>query len=71
MAGNMTEITITVASEWTKSGIIPVGNEVKLTADKAYILGEGNWQVEGDNTSYSGNITFYVSEDGNYTFTQE
>jgi len=71
MAGNMTEITVVVASEWTKSGIIPVGDIVKLATNKAYTLGEGNWQVEGDSTSYTGNTSFYVSKDGNYKFTQE
>lgn len=71
MAGNMTEITVVVASEWTKSGIIPVGDIIKLATNKAYTLGEGNWQVEGDSTSYTGNTSFYVSKDGNYKFTQE
>ena len=70
-AGNMSVKTVTVASEWTKAGVIPAGDLVKLVANQAYTFAEGNWQVEGDSTSYSGNTTFYVSEDGNYTFTQE
>ena len=70
-AGNMSVKTVTVASEWTKAGVIPAGDLVKLVANQAYTFAEGNWQVEGDRTSYSGNTTFYVSEDGNYTFTQE
>lgn len=34
----------------------------------AYQLGEGTWEVKGDNSSYKGGCTFYVSEDGSYEF---
>ena len=71
VAGNMTTTTISVASEWTKQGVIPAGVAVKLQANTPYSFGEGEWNVEGDNTSYSGNITFYVEEEEKLTFNQE
>ena len=71
VAGNMTTTTISVASEWTKQGVIPAGVAVKLQANTPYSFGEGEWNVEGDNTSYSGNITFYVEEEEKITFNQE
>ena len=71
VAGNMTTTTISVASEWTKQGVIPAGVAVKLQANTPYSFGEGEWNVEGDNTSYSGNITFYVEEEEKLTFNQK
>lgn len=71
VAGNMTTTTIRVASEWTKQGVIPTGVAVKLQANTPYSFGEGEWNVEGDNTSYSGNITFYVEEEEKLTFNQK
>ncbi|MBO5387032.1 MAG: hypothetical protein J6A59_02665 [Lachnospiraceae bacterium] len=71
VAGNMTTTTISVASEWTKQGVIPAGVSVKLQANTPYSFGEGEWNVEGDNTSYSGNITFYVEEEEKLTFNQQ
>lgn len=70
-AGNKTKREVTVASKWTEKGIIPSGNKVKLKAGKAYSFGPGKWKVEGDKTEYAGDITFYVNEDGDYTFVKE
>ncbi len=70
-AGNKTQMQITVAGSWTKSGVIPSGLPVRLSANKLYTLGEGNWSVSGDSTSYAGGNTFYVGSDGDYTFTKE
>lgn len=67
-AGNVRTFNVTVAAEWLKSGEVPKGTAVRLTAGKAYKLGSGTWKVSGDNTSYSGNITFYVGNEGSYTF---
>ena len=44
---------------------------ISLQKGKAYQLGEGTWNVSGDATNYAGGITFYVSEDGDYNFTQQ
>lgn len=70
MAGNIKNITITVAAEWTKTGKIPSGSQVKLQAGQSYTLGSGTWTVSGDATSYSGNTVFYVGGAGQYTFNQ-
>ena len=70
MAGNVKNMTITVASEWTKTGEIPSGSPVKLQSGKTYTLGAGTWTVSGDATSYSGNTTFYVAGEGQFTFNQ-
>jgi len=70
MAGNIKNITITVAAEWTKTGKIPSGSQVKLQAGQSYTLGSGTWTVSGDATSYSGNTVFYVGGEGQYTFNQ-
>ena len=71
MLKNGKGITITVAAEWTKTGEIPSGSEVKLQTSTTYTLGSGTWTVNGDATSYSGNITFYVGREGSYTFNQQ
>ncbi len=42
-----------------------------LDSGAPYEFGEGTWKVTGDSTSYSGGITFYVLESGDYEFTQE
>ncbi len=70
-AGHTRNITIKVAAEWTKTGEIPSGAEVKLQAGTTYTLGTGTWTVNGDTTSYNGNSTFYVRGDGSYTFNQQ
>lgn len=70
-AGNKTEITIIVAAAWTETGIIPEGEVVKLNKNTAYTLDAGNWNVSGDTTTYQGGNDFYVSGDGDYTFTKQ
>ena len=71
LAGNTRTIKISVASEWTKSGIVPDGLLIKLVAANAYKLGSGNWQVNGDATTYTGNQTFYIGNEGQYSFTKQ
>ena len=61
VAGNKKTILVTVAAAWMKTGIIPEGVLVNK-------LGNGNWKVAGDSTSYSGGTEFYVKKDGSYTF---
>lgn len=70
-AGNTTEVTIIVAAAWTESGIIPEGEVVKLNKNTAYTLDAGNWNVSGDTTTYQGGNDFYVSGEGDYTFTKQ
>lgn len=67
-AGNQKTIIIHVAAAWMRTGIVPDGVLVNLESGNGYKLGSGNWQVEGDTTSYSGNAAFYVRKDGSYTF---
>lgn len=68
VAGNKKTILVTVAAAWMKTGIIPEGVLVNLETGNGYKLGNGNWKVEGDSTSYSGGTEFYVKKDGSYTF---
>ena len=68
VAGNKKTILVTVAAVWMKTGIIPEGVLVNLETGNGYKLGNGNWKVAGDNTSYSGGTEFYVKKDGSYTF---
>lgn len=70
-AGNTTEVTIIVAAAWTETGIIPEGEVVKLNKNTAYTLDAGNWNVSGDTTTYQGGNNFYVSGEGDYTFTKQ
>lgn len=70
IAGNKTVIVYTVAATWTQSGIIPVNVAVKLKPDTKYTLDAGEWKVEGDSTSYMGGNSFYINDEGKYTFTQ-
>ena len=68
VAGNKKTIPVTVAAAWMKTGIIPEGVLVNLETGNGYKLGNGNWKVAGDSTSYSGGTEFYVKKDGSYTF---
>lgn len=68
VAGNKKTIFVTVAAAWMKTGIIPEGVLVNLETGNGYKLGNGNWKVAGDSTSYSGGTEFYVKKDGSYTF---
>ena len=50
---------------------IPFSAEVLVkirVAGKLYYLTEGTWTLEEDGYSYAGDISFSVSEDGDYTF---
>ncbi len=71
LAGNTKVMKVVVADNWMEQGVIPTGENVSLMTDYEYSLGEGTWQVEGDTTSYSGNTTFYVGAEGEYTFVQQ
>ena len=42
-----------------------------LQSGMQYRLEEGSWTVNGDTTVYAGGNYFYVSEDGDYTFTEK
>lgn len=70
LAGNTRNIKVTVAAEWTKTGVIPSGSMVRLEAGQLYTLGSGTWTVSGDSTSYSGGTVFFVGGEGQYTFNQ-
>lgn len=71
LAGNTKTMKVSVADNWMEQGVIPTGENVSLMTEYEYSLGEGTWQVEGDATSYSGNTTFYVGAEGEYTFMQK
>ncbi len=67
-AGNRNSVVIYVAVNWMEKGVVPTGGSVSLESGNGYKLGPGKWTVKGDATTYSGNTTFYVRQDGFYTF---
>ncbi|MGN0436259.1 MAG: hypothetical protein ACI4D8_06515, partial [Wujia sp.] len=70
IAGNKSEIKVVVAANWMKTRLIPSNEKVKLLKEYSYSLGGGKWKVFGDSTVYSGDTSFYVTSDGEYTFSQ-
>lgn len=42
-----------------------------LIRGEEYKLGSGLWKVNGDNTVYNGNLSFYVTNDGEYEFQKQ
>ena len=70
IAGNQKKVQITVAAPWMKNKVMPSGVKVRLNRASEYTLGSGTWKVNGDETSYSGNVSFYVKKDGEYSFTK-
>lgn len=50
------------------STIIPGSGSFSLRNDLDYKLGAGSWKVEEDGYTYSGDQTFYLPAEGNYTF---
>lgn len=59
---------ITISARWAQ--IISSGKLTLQTTEK-YHLNAGNWTVEGDNTVYAGGNDFYVSETGDYEFSEK
>lgn len=62
-AGRKTVRTVTVMEEWRKDNVVPRGKSVKLIGGEKYTAGSDGFNVEGDSSSYSGGITFYVPSD--------
>ena len=52
----------------TEGVLIQTSGKINMKSGIAYSLSSGTWKVSGDNTVYGGNITFYVSQDGEYEF---
>lgn len=50
------------------SVVSEVTGSFNLNNGTKYELGKGSWTVTGDNTVYSGEQSFYVTESGNYGF---
>lgn len=71
LAGNRKTVNIIVAASWMKDGVIPSGLSVRLMRGNAYMLGNGQWQVNGDTTTYAGSQKFYVGSEGEYVFTTQ
>lgn len=66
-AGNSTTYSVMIEEIWMRDGINSAGVKALLRG-KQYKLGSGNWKVDGDNTVYNGDISFYVNTDGDYDF---
>ncbi len=62
---------ITFTAKWTNT---PKTGTYNLSSGSEYTLGEGSWKVSKggttDNCIYSAQSSFYVSEDGEYSFSQ-
>lgn len=71
IAGNKSEIKLVVSANWMQTRLIPLNEKVKLLKEYSYTLGGGKWKVFGDSTVYAGDTSFYVTSDGEYTFSQE
>lgn len=71
LAGNQKTVNITVAPSWMKDGVIPSGLSIRLMRGQAYMLGNGQWRVNGDTTTYAGSQKFYVGSEGDYVFTTQ
>lgn len=67
-AGNRTEYTVKVWETWVRDGITKNGIK-NLRRERIYRLGGGEWTIDGDSTVYSGGITFYIKNSGEYNFT--
>ncbi len=67
-AGNARVVTFYLAPEWMEDGTVPSGKTVNLYKGTPYSFGSGTWTVSGETTSYAGGVTFYVPNDGQYTF---
>lgn len=50
---------------------ILAGGVSSLVSGEQYKFGSGSWKVKGDNTVYSGDMSFYVASDGDYEFEQQ
>lgn len=71
VAGNQTQVTITVKPAWMEKRVVLSGEWLTMYCDEAYSLEDGTWQVSGDSTIYSGGRTIYVKNDGEYKFTKK
>lgn len=50
---------------------VDAGGVKYLVAGRSYRLGSGSWTVNDDTTVYGGDISFYVSVNGDYSFTKK
>ena len=71
-AGNETACSITVSTEEKPETdhVISQSGVYALKAGEKYHLAQGQWKVDGDKSVYHGGNDFYVSADGNYSFTK-
>ncbi len=71
-AGNETACSITVSTEEKPETdhVISQSGVYALKAGEKYHLAQGQWKVDGDKSVYQGGNDFYVSADGNYSFTK-
>lgn len=66
---NTSKITFTAQWEWDGSLITSEMNSYNLSQGVAYRLAENmSWSVNNDGYAYTGGITFYVAEEGTYSF---
>ena len=67
--------TITFTAQWEQDmslgGTITESGTYQLVAGQEYTLGEGTWTVDSDTSQYAGSISFYVAQNGTYTFTKQ
>lgn len=71
-AGNEATCSITVSGTGTPddSNVISESGVYALKAGVKYHLTDGKWKLDSDKSVYQGGNDFYVSADGNYTFSK-
>ncbi|MCR5061038.1 MAG: hypothetical protein K6A80_08425, partial [Saccharofermentans sp.] len=69
-AGNISKVRFTLMAEWLRNRIIPADLKLPLMVEEIYMLDEGEWTVNDDETVYNGGGEVYVRANADYTFTR-
>lgn len=70
-AGNQITYSIIISAPWRETGIIPIGQKIRLEKGTEYSLDEGSWTVSGDDTVYCGGMSFYATSEEEVAFTRK
>lgn len=70
-AGNQITYSIIISAPWRETGIIPIGQKIRLERGTEYSLDEGSWTVSGDDTVYCGGMSFYATSEEEVEFTRK
>ena len=70
-AGNETMVSVIIGPAWLEEGIVGEGEYYLEKGVEYSFPANAQWQKDGDNTVYSGGVSFYSNEEGVVTFTQK